>query len=541
MTDKTAYKTPGVYITEADALPQSIVGATTALPLFIGYTEKTGTDGTSLLMQPVMIRSLAEFERTFGKGRQSRYKLAEVEPGGGDITVRNPADGTDHEFALTEDGSGWRFHLYKSIRFFFRNGGTECYVISVGDYGTSDEEAGRGVLGTDLEKGLEVAVGLKGPTMLVIPDAVLLPNDGNPEKPWLSSQFLSLTQAMLEQCESLGDRIALLDVYGTPHVRPDKGNMEEIFEAFRLSVGERGLSYGAAYFPFLKTTILSTDEIDFTSIVPESREILQQLLMWENAAIYNGGTVPPEGEKGSRAYESLREEIARIGQEDLSAGQVASVDLQLQGAFPTLGKIEQEIVNRENILPPAPALAGIYGLTDATDGVWKAPAGISVGLQSVTGPTVAVTDRDQEGMNIPLGGKAINAIRLFTGAGTIIWGARTLDGNSNEWRYIQVRRTLIYIEQSIKNALSFFVFSPNDASTWAAVTLMVGNFLNELWKQGGLMGSKPGDAYSVRCGLGTTMSEQDILNGNLIVQVMVAPVHPAEYVVLQVVQKIEEG
>jgi phage tail sheath protein FI len=122
-------------------------------------------------------------------------------------------------------------------------------------------------------------------------------------------------------------------------------------------------------------------------------------------------------------------------------------------------------------------------------------------------------------MNLPLNGKAVNAIRDFVGRGTLVWGARTLDGNSNDYRYIQVRRTLVYIEQSIKAALDPFVFAPNDGQTWVNVTAMISNFLTGLWTQGGLMGSKASDAFSVQCGLNGTMTGLDILNGYMRVQV----------------------
>ena len=162
----------------------------------------------------------------------------------------------------------------------------------------------------------------------------------------------------------------------------------------------------------------------------------------------------------------------------------------------------------------------------------------SVGLSSVTSPTVKIDNDQQDGLNAPIGGKAVDAIREFVGRGTLVWGARTLDGNSNEHRYIQVRRTLIYIEQSIKRGLQPFVFNPNDAKTWTTVKSMVSNFLQDLWSQGGLMGATPSAAFGVQCGLGSTMTGQDILEGYMIVQVTVALIHPAEFIVLTFKQKM---
>jgi hypothetical protein len=162
--------------------------------------------------------------------------------------------------------------------------------------------------------------------------------------------------------------------------------------------------------------------------------------------------------------------------------------------------------------------------------VWNSPA--NLGLVSVTAPVIRLTDADQGPLNVPVNGYAINVLREFTGRGTMVWGARTLDGNSNDYRYIQVRRTLIYIEQSIKNALQPFVFAANDAITWSTVTGMVSNFLTGLWSQGGLMGAKASEAFTVQCGLGSTMTGQDVLDGYMVVAVTVQMVHPAEFIEL---------
>ena len=130
-------------------------------------------------------------------------------------------------------------------------------------------------------------------------------------------------------------------------------------------------------------------------------------------------------------------------------------------------------------------------------------------------------------------GKSINAIRSFPGIGILIWGARTLDGNSQDWRYIAVRRTITFIEQSSKFACSSYVFQPNDKKTWESIRTVLGNFLNNLWKQGGLQGATASDSFSVQCGFGTTMTSEDILNGILRVVINVAIVHPAEYITIE--------
>jgi phage tail sheath protein FI len=140
-----------------------------------------------------------------------------------------------------------------------------------------------------------------------------------------------------------------------------------------------------------------------------------------------------------------------------------------------------------------------------------------------------------------ISGKSINAIRIFPGLGTLAWGARTLDGNSNDYKYINVRRTLIYIEQSIKEVTKAYVFAPNEATTWAKVEGIISHFLTEVWKQGGLAGPKPSDAFSVHVGLGTTMTSDDIKQGIMRVSAMVAVSHPAEFIILTIQQEMQKA
>ena len=154
---------------------------------------------------------------------------------------------------------------------------------------------------------------------------------------------------------------------------------------------------------------------------------------------------------------------------------------------------------------------------------------------------LTINDDLQGSLNIPIDGKAINVIRTFPGKGTLVWGARTMDGNSQDWRYISVRRTMIMLEESIRIALEAYVFAPNDASTWTTVKAMIENFLNNVWKSGGLAGASPDDAYSVNVGLGSTMTPVDILDGNMNVTVLVAVVRPAEFIVLTFKQKMAES
>ena len=179
---------------------------------------------------------------------------------------------------------------------------------------------------------------------------------------------------------------------------------------------------------------------------------------------------------------------------------VKTQDQNLINAFPALKQLYSSAARTLNRLPASAAMAGVMTFTDTARGVWNAPANIA--LTAVEAPALTITDDVQGDLNKPLDGKAINVIREFIGRGSVVWGARTLDGNSDDYRYMQVRRTLIYIEQSVKTAMSPFVLAPNDGKTWVNVTSMISNFLQDLWAKGGLMGATAKDAFSVDCGLG---------------------------------------
>jgi phage tail sheath protein FI len=208
---------------------------------------------------------------------------------------------------------------------------------------------------------------------------------------------------------------------------------------------------------------------------------------------------------------------------------------QLQAALlassQTYSQIVNHVLSNANILPSSGAMAGVYTLNDNMSGVWNAPANTSiVGAAALP---IRLSDSQQENLNVDaISGKSINAIRFFNGQGILVWGARTLDGNSQDWRYISVRRTMTFIEQSVKLAARAYVFEPNDANTWSAVKSMICSFLTRVWKEGGLQGASAADAFQVDVGLGSTMTADDLLNGFMRVSIMVAVVHPAEFIVI---------
>ena len=220
---------------------------------------------------------------------------------------------------------------------------------------------------------------------------------------------------------------------------------------------------------------------------------------------------------------------------NLTAVYQANFEQSLLQSLPAYKQIVNAVQNTTLTLPPSGTIAGVYATVDATRGVWKAPANVS--LTGVTGLTFNINDADQGLLNIdPMTGKSINAIRAFTGQGILVWGARTLDGNSNDFRYVSVRRFLIMVEESVKLAAMQFVFEPNDGNTWVRVRAMIENYLTNLWRQGALAGSKPEQSFYVSVGLGQTMIFDDILNGKMIIEIGLAPVRPAEFIILRFTQ-----
>jgi len=212
----------------------------------------------------------------------------------------------------------------------------------------------------------------------------------------------------------------------------------------------------------------------------------------------------------------------------------------LYNNHPVVSGIVKAITKLISSMPPSSALAGIYARVDNARGVWKAPANES--LNSVAGPVVQITAEQQSNLNVDaVAGKSINAIRSFTGKGTLVWGARTLMGNDNEWRYVSVRRFFNMVEESCKKSTEPFVFEPNDANTWVKVQGMIENFLTVLWRQGALQGAKPEHAFYVAVGLGKTMTALDILEGRMIVEIGMAVVRPAEFIILQFSHKMAES
>ena len=187
---------------------------------------------------------------------------------------------------------------------------------------------------------------------------------------------------------------------------------------------------------------------------------------------------------------------------------------------------------------PSPFAAGIWARTDGTRGVWKAPAGVEATVRGLAALEYLVEDGEQDQLN-PEG---VNCLRKLPSFGAVVWGTRTLSTKANpEWRYVPVRRTAIYIESSIYNGIQWAVFEPNDHRLWSSLRTNIGAFMDGLFRAGAFQGQKASDAYFVRCGLGDTMTQDDIDRGQVIAIVAFAPLKPAEFVIVRIQQKVGQS
>ncbi|WP_374943179.1 phage tail sheath family protein [Sphingomonas sp.] len=188
---------------------------------------------------------------------------------------------------------------------------------------------------------------------------------------------------------------------------------------------------------------------------------------------------------------------------------------------------------------PCGAVAGVFARTDAARGVWKAPAGLDATLVGVPGLSVPMTDLENGRLN-QLG---VNCLRSLPAAGRVVWGARTRVGDdrlTSPWKYVPVRRTALFIEESLYRGTQWIVFEPNDASLWAQIRMNVGAFMQRLFRQGAFQGSSARDAYFVKCD-GETTTQADIDLGIVNILVGFAPLKPAEFVIIRLQQMTVES
>ena len=499
------YSTPGVYIEELDAFPRSIVAVPTAIPAFIGYTEfATDENGNLLNGVPFSIESQSEYETYFGTGYQSIFDPATLNP-------------------------DKRFYLYDSIRLFYANGGGQCYIVSIGNYTVAPGDP-VGVLTTPLDINTGSLLKVEEVTLIVIPDVVSLTED---------QTYKSVYPAVLTHCNFMQSRMGIFDLIPQVNDNTDPGLSKSIknfrsgvginflnygtayfpwLESGVVPAGEvdfRNTNLQVTVAAFTANFGDPTDTAINANITDVVNNYLNDLTIVAsnnaNTALTTGNaTVSAKQAAVTAATAALdtanaaappvpatitaKTAALNTANTALTAAQAALTPLQIAlnntetaasaakrtlqlamvASSPKYKSLMDKISTAMNLLPPSGAIAGVYTSVDNSRGVWKAPANVS--LNSVDAPSADFNRNMTDNLNVDaVSGKSINAIRSFPGIGTMVFGARTLDGNSQDWRYISVRRTLIMMEQSIKLALRAYVFEPNDDNTWVTVKSMIIN------------------------------------------------------------------
>jgi len=600
MAATTDMRMPGVYTQEIATLPPSVPAIATAVPAFIGYTEMAVKKGEDLTLLPTRIKSLKEYTDWFGGDAMASIT----------VSVDTTASATNPEVLVTS--SVLPFKMYDSLQFYFANGGGPCYIVSVGSYDDTPDDAA-------MLKALAPMKKVRDITILYFPDGYGTLTD---------AKYGSVISGALQHCATMTNRVTIIDLndsYGE-----DLDGIKGFLDKFPVDIDLK--KYGAVYGPSLDTVFTATYDPDQVIIsnhiqtIPaadsaataglsalsddlakkltalngakDSLKTLQQtaaqLLALKQVldnykathtnpaptsgdlktALFSSGLpIPPAvntalGQQNPDPVKIVGDAITQSGT-DITTAQGALTTAQ--GNWTTsLGTAKAGVVVNGNtyisftgmnmstvaaisnliynaiilairnyglVLPPGGAVAGIYFRTDASQGVWKAPANVSV--VSAISPMVDYDDDDHAELNVPDSGKAVNLIRNYPGRGVLVYGARTLAGNDNEWRYVNVRRTFCYIEDSIYRGMQDFVFAENNEETWIKVRAMINAFLNKLWKAGGLYGATPEASYQVTAGVPDTMSIDDMLNGFMIVYIKVAIARPAEFIVLRYEHKFD--
>lgn len=506
------YQAPGLYVNDQTSFPPSINAHSTSTAIFIGYTQRHELDGQSLLNKPVRLSSLQEFESYFGGDATHQFDINLARRG------QIPELTLATEFYVLSQHSP-NFLLYRSLCLFFSNGGSDCYVITVGNY----DEA---ISSTALIKGLAVIKNAAQSSIIAVPDAMALAS---------ANYCATVQQKLLSLCsQEAYKRFAILDVF-QGYTAFNTATQDDCIDVFRHNISGADLSYSAAYYPWLNTTIVNREDLSFDSLINITS--LKKLLSIELEQSY-----PRRNKKTLTKHNEIQSLIDMVPEAAVtSLKQKQQIEQQkvyqsLLSLSPFFAATMTLIAKKLNVMPPSGAMCGAFAIVDSTRGVWKAPANIA--LSQVISPCQILSNEQQQKLTITPSGKSINAIRGFSGKGVLVWGARTLAGNDNEWRYINVRRTATMIEHSISDGLQGLALEVNNQTLWSKAQATIENFLMQLWRAGALAGAKPEEAFFVKVGLNQTMTYTDIQQGRLIIQLGISMTRPAEFTILTIEQKI---
>jgi phage tail sheath protein FI len=501
---------PGVYVEEIPSGVRTIIGVATSITAFIGRALRGPVDG------PVTINGYGDFERIFG-------------------------------------GLWVGSRLGFSVQDFFLNGGGQAIIVRVTGAGSSAavlEDEARGLF---LEA---VSEGAWANQVRARIDTDVLP---------ASADALGVELAELFNLTLRNGATGEIETFPNVTFSESPRRLDRILAANSQMV--RATDLGSAVIPHAAATgavwtnnnqssPVSTAGADDTGLVQAdvlgSEAGKTGLFALEKADLFNLLVIPPYTAAGdvdaalwpqAAAYCERRRAMLLIDppsgwtSKDAARDNVASIGSTSKNAalyFPRILRPNPFHDNMLEAFAPSGAVAGVYSRTDASRGVWKAPAGLEATLNGVVDLSVPLTDPENGELN-PLG---INCLRIRPAVGPTVWGARTRQGDdrlASEWKYVPVRRLALYLEESLYRGLQWVVFEPNDEPLWAQVRLNVGSFLQVLFRQGAFQGSTPQQAYFVKCDRETT-TQNDIDRGIVNIVVGFAPLKPAEFVILKLQQ-----
>jgi len=489
---------PGVYIEEVPSGVRTITGVATSIAAFVGWAPQGPTDAATQVL------SWPDFARTFG-------------------------------------GYDTRSLLGYSVSHFFANGGQEAYIVRI-----VDKTAVKAVLKLNADVTVTAlspgkwantyAIGIKARsddnTRFRL--QVLLVKPDKSEVPVESFENLSVLPSDPRFAQSVvnnGSSLISITVANTATKPPADTNLPSP-SLGRDTSGDDG-------------TVLNPDDAKFNAALTGATALLDRVSLF-NLLCVPGETDPTTVQslqvycKGRRAF------LISEPPQGSKVTDLQTPDSKLTGDSATNGAIyypwlqapDPAMQNALREVPPCGFMAGIYARTDASRGVWKAPAGIDATLAGAADIDLTLTDGENGTLN-PVG---VNCIRNFPVYGIVAWGARTLQGNDergSEWKYIPVRRTALFIEESLFRGTKWVVFEPNDEPLWAQIRLNVGAFMHSLFRQGAFQGKTPQQAYFVKCD-GETTTQDDINRGIVNILVGFAPLRPAEFVVIHIQQMAGE-
>lgn len=331
-------KTPGVYIQEKNAFSTSVVEAATAIPAFIGITEKAVNGSESLANKPWKITSMTEFVQYFGGAPKPVFNLSIATDSNNALYCKEIVEG--QYFKVSKPSA--LYTLYYNMVMFFANGGGTCYIVSVGTYkkGKIDND--------NIKLALDSLKKIREVTLIVVPEAV------NTAK----ETCKNIQTDVIMHCGEMQNRFAIFDVHPK---EKDEDQMSQQIEDFQTGIGSNYLSYGAAYYPYLNTSVISDKDIDGTVLRWETAPKLESVF-GENSKLQKYLDDCFKIEEGK--------EITDTARNNAHSALLINWDEYKNAA----NKVKEYL----NLLPPSAAMAGIYAMVDNTRGVWKAPANVSL-------------------------------------------------------------------------------------------------------------------------------------------------------------------